>query len=74
MQTFPEKIAETGSAGHPFVTFDMALWMHLPLVNSQFCFSLFSYFLFVFSELALLNLSGAVFECIDKSPCTSYVI
>lgn len=37
-------------------------------------FSLFSYFLFVFSELALLNLSGAVFECIDKSPCTSYVI
>jgi hypothetical protein len=40
MQTFPEKIAETGSAGHPFVTFDMALWMHLPLVKSQFCFSL----------------------------------
>lgn len=37
-------------------------------------FSLFSYFLFVFSELALLNLSGAVFECIDKSPCTWYVI
>jgi hypothetical protein len=40
MQTFPEKFAETGSAGHPFVAFDMALWMHLPLVNSQFCFSL----------------------------------
>jgi len=40
MQTFPEKIAETGSAGHPFVAFEMALSMHFPLVNSQFCFSL----------------------------------
>jgi hypothetical protein len=74
MQTFPEKIAETGSAGHPFVAWHGSLDALPSCELSVLFFSLFSYFLFVFSELALLNLSGAVFECIDKSPCTWYVI
>lgn len=70
MQTFPEKIAETGSAGHPFVAFDMALWMHFPLVNSQFCFSLS----LVTSCLCFQNLLSWICQVLSLSVLMNHLV